>query len=256
MKISRFQSMKKKLGVSVAAVALAGSLISPASLAKENNGNAYGYGKIDLVGLGDSITFGYNLGVDNNKPSSYAFPYLIGDEAKLEVSNLGFPGWTTNDLLTAIKTNKQFKQSIKHANYVTLNIGSNDLLDALKIYNGRNQNELLALLYGKTLPTLKDNLNQIISEVKKLTDAPIVLYNIYNPFQKIDPRHQLADQLLPSIINPAIQGIAVLNGTKLADAYGAFGQNQAIYVRANDIHPTIEGQKVLAEIGEEALGVD
>lgn len=255
MKISRFQSMKKKLGVSVAAVALAGSLISPASLAKENNGNAYGYGKIDLVGLGDSITFGYNLGDDNNKPSSYAFPYLIGDEAKLEVSNLGFPGWTTNDLLTAIKTNKQFQQSIKHANYVTLNIGSNDLLQALKSYNG-NQTELLFLLQRTTLPQITNNLNQIISEVKKLTNAPIVLYNIYNPFQVTDPMHFLADQLLPYLINPAIQGIAISNGTKLADAYGAFGQNQAIYVRAKDIHPTIEGQKVLAEIGEEALGLD
>lgn len=232
---------------------MAGSLFSSTSMAKENNGNAYG--KIGLVGLGDSITFGYNLGVDNNKPSLYAFPNLIGDEAHLEVSNLGFPGWTTNDLLNAIKNDKNFQQSIKHANYVTLDIGNNDLLQALKSYNG-NPNDLLTILKGTTLPTIKNNLNQIILEVSKLTDAPIVLYNIYNPFQVTDPMHSLADQLLTTYINPVIEGIGIQYGVKLADAYVAFGNNQAVYVRVGDIHPTIKGQEVLAKLGEDALGLD
>ena len=73
--------VKKKIFISSAAVALAGSLFSPTSFAGENNGNAYG--KIDLVGLGDSITYGYNLPDTNNNTNSsaFAFPYLIGDDA-------------------------------------------------------------------------------------------------------------------------------------------------------------------------------
>ncbi|MDP4084267.1 MAG: SGNH/GDSL hydrolase family protein [Bacillota bacterium] len=241
----------KRLSLSFASIALAGTLFASTSFAKENNGNAYG--KIDLVGLGDSITFGYNLGVDNNEPSPYAFPFLMGENAQLYVSDLGIPGWTTTDLLNAVKNDQNFRQSIKHANYVTLDIGSNDLLQAVKVSNGNPQ-----LLLGQIptmLPILTNNLDQIIQEISKLTDAPIVVYNIYNPFQIGTSLHVPANQLLSTIINPAIAKIVQTHtNTKLADAYSAFGENQAIYVRPLDVHPTIEGQELLAKIGETVLG--
>ncbi|MEH7501523.1 hypothetical protein V7152_05655 [Neobacillus drentensis] len=40
----------------------------------------------------------------------------------------------------------------------------------------------------------------------------------------------------------------------IADAYSSFGDNQAEYVRQNDIHPTVKGQELLADLAEEALG--
>lgn len=245
--------MKKKMGLSLAAVALAGSLFSSASLAKENNGKAYG--KFDLVGLGDSISFGYNLGANNNQPSIYAFPYLIGEEADLKVRDLGIPGWTTTDLLNTLKSDPYFRQSIKHSRIITLDIGSNDLLQTIKASNGdpRTLQPLVSLM----VPSLTDHLNQIIQEISSLTNAPIVVYNIYNPFQVNDPMHSLSNQLLTNMINPAIRQVVLSHkGTKLADAYSAFGENQATYVRQGDIHPTIDGQEVLAKIGEEALGID
>ena len=248
--------MKKKIFISLAAVALAGSLFSPTSFAGENNGNAYG--KIDLVGLGDSITYGYNLPDTNNNTNSsaFAFPYLIGDDKglQLDARNLGVPRWTTSDLLKAIKTDKNFKQSIKHAEYITLDIGSNDLLQTLNANNGNPivlQQKIIEML-----PILTNNLDQIIQEISTLTDAPIVVYNIYNPFQLNDPMHFLVNQLLTNIVNPAIGIVVSQNNAKLADAYTAFGEEQFTYVRQGDIHPTIAGQKVLAEIGEESLGLN
>ena len=112
------------------------------------------------------------------------------------------------------------------------------------------------LLVIEMLPVLTNNLDQIIQEISTLTDAPIVVYNIYNPFQLNDPMHFLANQLLTNIVNPAIRLVVSQNNAKLADAYTAFGEDQLTYVRQGDIHPTIAGQKVLAEIGEESLGLN
>ncbi|MEH7611829.1 hypothetical protein [Gottfriedia acidiceleris] len=53
----------------------------------------------------------------------------------------------------------------------------------------------------------------------------------------------------------ALKAIGVSN-IVIADAFSTFYNRQSTYVRQNDIHPTIEGQKKLAEIGEDALNLD
>src|ERR1700730_8454693 len=97
--------MRGKMKISLAAAALSGSLFATSAFAKENRAHH----QRDLVGLGDSITFGYNLGANNNQPSQYAFPFLMGEDTHLHVRDLGIPGWTTSDLLNAIKHNEQFR---------------------------------------------------------------------------------------------------------------------------------------------------
>ncbi|WP_165347092.1 SGNH/GDSL hydrolase family protein [Gottfriedia acidiceleris] len=124
---------RRKISITFLTFALAGSLFSTTALAKDENVNPYE--KIDLVGLGDSITFGFNLGTTNNIPSNYAFPFLIGENANLVVRDLGVPGWTTDNLLQAIKYDTNFRQSVKHTDYITLDIGNNDLLHTLKTSN-------------------------------------------------------------------------------------------------------------------------
>ncbi|MFF2875997.1 GDSL-type esterase/lipase family protein [Gottfriedia sp. NPDC057991] len=246
---------RRKIGITFLTFALASSLFSTtalAALAKDNNVTTFE--KIELVGLGDSITFGFNLGTTNNIPSNYAFPFLIGENANLEVRDLGVPGWTTDHLLQAIKYDTNFRRSVKHADYITLDIGNNDLLHTLKKSNNIEQ------LPGKIatmMPKLAENLNEIIKEIRGLSDAQIVLYNFYNPFQVSNqPMHSLSNQLLSLIINPKISSIAgKYKNVKIADAFSAFDEKQATYVRKGDIHPTIDGQTVLATIGMNALGI-
>ncbi|WHY91495.1 GDSL-type esterase/lipase family protein [Neobacillus cucumis] len=261
--------MKKKLGASIAAVALASSLFSTTSFAKENNGNAYG--KIDLVGLGDSITLGSGLA----DPASEAFPYVIGKVMGLEVRDLGISGLTSGELLNRIKTDKNFRQSIKHANYITLDIGSNDFIIPLLPYqseilraastgNEEKITQLIQPLVGSTLLTFTNNLNQIIKEISALTDAQIAVYNIYNPFQP-DPTHLESFQSLSTMhfvsdplisqVNQAIAMVALptqYTNIKLVNAHSAF-EGHPKYIIQGDIHPTELGQKILADLGEEAL---
>ncbi|WP_286138307.1 GDSL-type esterase/lipase family protein [Bacillus sp. AFS055030] len=247
--------IRRKIVSTVLTFSLACFLVSTTTLAKEaDNVNTYEKTKTDLVSLGDSITFGFNLGNTNKIPSDYAFPFLIGENANLEVRDLGVPGWTSDHLLQAIKNDFNFRQSVKHADYITLDIGNNDLLHILKKSNNIEQ------LPGKIatmMPKLAGNLNEIIQEIRELSDAPIVVYNFYNPFQvNNQPMHNLSNQLLSFVINPTIASIASkYKNVKIADAFSAFDEKQETYIIQGDIHPTIDGQTVLADIGKKKLGI-
>ncbi|MDQ0257764.1 lysophospholipase L1-like esterase [Evansella vedderi] len=216
-----------------------------------------------LVALGDSIPYGYNLGNNNNaSPSRVAFPYLIGEELDMRVRNLAGPGWQTGHLLTALETDQKFRQAVRHADYITLNIGNNDLLKALATAQVRSGGDpVLFQQYlmeeiGKS--NIFGNLGLIISEIRSLTDAPVVIYNIYNPFQTYDPLHVVGSNLLPGINHQLSEAVGLLNSIHnnilLVDAYAAFGTNQEAYVISEDIHPTKSGQGVLADIGIRAIG--
>jgi lysophospholipase L1-like esterase len=96
--------------------------------------------KKSLVALGDSISFGYNLG-NNHHPSQAAFPFVMGKETKMRVRNLGVPGWGTDQLLTAIQQDEKVRQAVRHADVVTLEIGSTDFLQGMLA--GRGDPEIL-----------------------------------------------------------------------------------------------------------------
>jgi len=234
-------------------------VFSTSAFAKNDNG------KNSLVALGDSIPFGYNLDATNNYTSKKAFPFLMGKEADLRVNNLGIPGLTTDGMLNLLKNNQKYRQAVKNADYITLNIGSNDLIAALRAaYVASGGNSGLFQYYlnlSLANSTIFTNLNATIVEIRKLSDAPIVISNIYNPFQVTDYElHVLAKNALPkindNISNLVIGANSYSNNVVLADAYAAFGSNQTNYVIAGDIHPTVAGHVKLAEISLAALGLN
>ncbi|WP_280772084.1 SGNH/GDSL hydrolase family protein [Salipaludibacillus daqingensis] len=221
--------------------------------------------KETLVAIGDSIPFGYNLGDDNGSPSNYAFPYLIGLDAGMLVPNLAVAGWRSEDLLTALES-QLYRRALHHADYITLNIGNNDLIEALfsawvlsEIDETKSFDDHLEVELEEH--QLFRNLKKIIATIRGVTDAPVIIYNIYNPFQTHYPMHDLAQNVLPEFNETFEKHVHQLNKTQndviLVDAYSAFGKNQKNFVidggNNPDIHPTIAGQRKLADIGLEAL---
>ena len=101
---------------------------------------------LTVVSLGDSITFGWNLEQPQTPPvqSENAFPFLIGN-GNAEVLNVSYPGWTSTQLLEAIKT-EESQQKLQQAETVTLSIGANDLLQAFELSKMiENQQAVLSL---------------------------------------------------------------------------------------------------------------
>lgn len=220
----------------------------------------------NLVALGDSITFGYNLSdTDNNTVSSAsAYPTLIGKDEHYTVSNLGIPGWTSADLLNALAT-PSFTRAIQGASVVSIDIGSNDLLETAESLGLLEPSNLTASsiqltptetqAFQTALVQFGINMTEIVMKVRAETKAPIILYNLYNPIPSQVSLSAITEQY-ESYENQTIAMLASMTpNTVLADAHSAFENEQMTYVRVAelDVHPTVLGQTALAQVGEKAL---
>ena len=232
------------------------------TLAFANSENA----KKSLVSLGDSIPFGYGLTDSIDEPSRDAFPYLIGKAADLRVRDLAVPGWKTTDLLNALENDQKFIQAVKKADYITLNIGNNDLLKPIKdayVASGGNLDEatiqnLIQNQILPSIPSIQQNITSIIGKIYVLNPkAKIVLYNFYNPFLALGSSHPintLGDPLIQYInqsfetLKDCFPGLVIANASVIGP-----DPNNLI---PGDIHPSLAGHKVLAEIGLDALELD
>ncbi|MCL6626114.1 GDSL-type esterase/lipase family protein [Alicyclobacillus shizuokensis] len=207
-----------------------------------------------LVALGDSITFGWRLpGATSGHPSPDAFPYAVGRRLGYRVEDLAVPGATSQDLLRQLNSAK-LKTALRQANVVLIDIGSNDLLhtannvltNALsgrRLPGGSDAAQFSAALsaYARTLP-------QIVARVQAQTDAPIVLIDLYDPFPDGTILHDIAEPLLAAG-NQTVLHTAAQTHCLVASAYEQFNHRQAQYVRLqeDDVHPSVRGQKALAD---------
>jgi lysophospholipase L1-like esterase len=220
--------------------------------------------KPNLVALGDSITFGYKLEANQTQASPNAFPNLIGNNA-FNVTNLGIPGWTSGQLLAALNTD-QFINAVKAADVVTLNIGNNDILQAADLSNiilTHTPADPAVLLPNvqAAAAQLSVNLQAIITKIKTQNPtAPIIFYNLYNPFGESADQffaylHTIGEQIITSVNGGVINPFANVPGIYLADAYTKYNGHQADYISpAIDlIHPNLAGHQALAALANEKL---
>ncbi|WP_216830549.1 SGNH/GDSL hydrolase family protein [Alkalihalobacterium elongatum] len=239
----------KRLVLLLITLLLASTLFSSFALANEPT-------RPSLVALGDSITYGYGLG----NPGSEAFPYLIGED-QLNVTNLGVPGATSADLLEALQTQPSFIQAVQNANVITLNIGSNDLLQASNFAGlvtdpTSFDPETLTMNVALAIGALNSNLQTIISTIRQQTQAPIILYTLYNPIPLENPIgpgfYALAEEMIFNT-NNVIKLIGSRSHSFIADAYSPYTNQQLNYLLPYDVHPNPAGHQVLANLANQLL---
>lgn len=224
---------------------------------------------LTVVSLGDSITFGWNLEPTQTPPvqSNNAFPFLIGN-GNTEVLNVSYPGWTSTQLLDAVKSDEA-KQMLQQADVVTLNIGANDLLQAVeiqKIIESQQPADPAELEQKVTFASAQiySNVTSIIDIVQAQTNAPILLYSLYNPFGLSENPtsayiHTLGELITngsdstPGVNQSIFEVIAAQKGIVYLDAYSAFNGKQNNYIIPGDIHPTLLGQQALAKLATDKL---
>lgn len=232
---------------------------------------------INILALGDSIIFGYP------PPSTIGFPDLISGARNVE--KVGGSGATSSQLLAAIQSNpKEFKRALKKADVITINIGSNDFMQATNIStllaklqplvpnleenlaNGKIAQAIhttpLTPPNSQQLVSYTSNLAKIIATVKKESRAPIILYNLYNPIVLsnntvlnqafLEPLHHFVEGNV-MVVNGAIQPFENVNGVFVVDSYTTMKANPHVYIIPFDIHPTVEGQKALALLADSKM---
>lgn len=161
--------------------------------------NGKGKKGIKYIALGDSLTYGF--GASNYKGT---FSYILSQKLlkkykKVEVINLAVCGASVDNLL-----HKQLPQAIKQKpDFITVLIGTNDVHSFANIKK------------------FKDSLENIISQLKKSTDAQILIINIpylISAYMTFPPYNMFMDSRIKKF-NRVIQETASLKTVKYFDLY-------------------------------------
>ena len=135
----------------------------------------------NYTAFGDSLAYG--TGATNNEGYVNLYKnYLETDnQATVILYNLGVPGWTSSDLLGALRTNSTFRLAASGSDVITVDIGGNDLLQAVALYKlgacgGKKNNNCLKTAYKK----LQSNWKKIFSEIRKLRGKKATIIRTMN----------------------------------------------------------------------------
>src|SRR5215204_5883090 len=142
----------------------------------------------DYVALGDSLATGF--GAFTRYVPRYEAHIETDTGVAVTRTNLGRNGWTSSQLLSALRNDPMFRRATREAEVVTWNIGGNDLRAARSSYKNKtcggtdNQDCLRA-----AAARLEANWDAITAEVLSLrsTNNTIVrTMDIYNPYVRTD----------------------------------------------------------------------
>jgi lysophospholipase L1-like esterase len=238
------------------------------------------------LALGDSVPFGFRGGATaefSDAANFVGYPELVGEELGLEVVNAACPGETTASFLDVTAQSNGCENSLQsgfgyrtayplHVRYdsldqsqmafavrtlaetddvdlVTLQIGANDAFLCQQTTASRclDMADLQAMAQ-----TLQGNLDRILATLRNEAgyDGQIVVVTYY-ALNYADPTGA-ATQLLDN----AIAQVAAAHQADVADGYAAFkpradasaGDSVAAgLVLPNDVHPSADGQQLLAD---------
>lgn len=213
------------------------------------------------VALGDSIAYGY--GLSNPGQDSYVSKvkqYLETKYDYVKLKNFARNGMRSEELLDALKNPENeeyraYRANISYADYITVSIGSNDLLHLIevdvdmeeKIREKQPEFDLACDRFAVILP-------QIIAEIRKINpDVEIYVNNIYNPAKGLLPYASVYDAAEYYIcrIN---QAFTDGSGYTRIDVKAGFDQekdsmiNVSLEGRRIDPHPNKKGHERIANL--------
>ncbi|HKP71712.1 MAG TPA: GDSL-type esterase/lipase family protein [Pyrinomonadaceae bacterium] len=208
--------------------------------------------------LGDSLAYGMN---DSQGGYAARFRNHVQTDtgATVNLINRGVPGWTSADLLNALRTDEGLRAQIANSQIVTFDIGGNDMLDALNRYStgtcgGADNQDCVR----STVANFKANWNAIISQLLSLrspSNTVIRTMDIYNPAVNLERFYGVFSILKPYLddINRHVFLTAVSNRIACARVYQAFnGVNGELdagargYMSSDGVHPNDTGHQIIA----------
>ena len=211
--------------------------------------------------LGDSLA----AGIDDPQGGGYVprFRAHVQQDAGVTVNlvNRGVPGWTSDDLLNALRADQSLRAQVASSRVVTFNIGGNDVLNALQRYQagtcGGADNRQC---FGETVARFKSNWNAIIAQILSLRstdDTVIRTMDIYNPVVFELQFFGVFNQVKPYLddLNRHIFVTAIANRIPVAHVYREFngpnGDQDArfpprSYMAGDGIHPNAAGHAAIA----------
>jgi lysophospholipase L1-like esterase len=195
---------------------------------------------VDYVALGDSLAAGMTPtgGID----LGYA-DYLVNrfeqSQYTVDFKNFGVPGYTSGLLKQDVLYNEDVQTKIKEAGFITIDIGSNDLLGVLN-----NPIQIPGAIGNVAV-----NLQTILGSIDRLNpNVKVYVMGYYNPFPYL-PQEQQAG-LLPFLdkLNQTIEASASANGDTYVATDKIIAKHYETYLpNPSNIHLSKEGYELVAK---------
>lgn len=210
---------------------------------------------ITVVGIGDSVTSGYNCDCEAFV-GLYATQLAAQDDVATTSVNLGVPGWTSSQLLAAMTKPGAFRNQVAKADILLVTIGANDLTPL----ESRGPAGCPATCYTPLIDNAGHNVELIVDAARAANPAhpPTVLVTDYwNVFQDGDvgtAENGVAFQSWSDVLTRA-ESTQICQGAQSADAtcvslYAPFKGNGSInptsLLAADGDHPNAAGHQLIA----------
>ena len=212
----------------------------------------------DYTALGDSLAAG--LIAQEGYVARYATYVNLDTGANVDATNLGIPGWTSNDLLNSLQNDPVFRNQVSDAQVVTWDIGGNDLNNAhsqftQKNCGGTDDQDCLR----NAVTTFEQNWSAIITQLTALrstSNTIIRTMDIYNPYVASDMQAGIFDITEPYLdeVNNYIHSTGAASGIPVANVHQAFNGADGTtdpatlgLIAADGFHPNDAGHKVIAD---------
>lgn len=196
--------------------------------------------------LGDSITFGENASSFAKAYPRLAVASLNSRTRRVAGNVLAQPGWSSEDLLRAVKGTP----GISRSDIVSVWIGGVDIADAALASIATQKPPAIQ----QALLNYRRNLSQILGHLDKTSHACLICFTQYNPF----PNSSIAIAGIRSLNQTTIE-VARRYGAAVAPAHKWFEGKQASLIygyrqgKVEDalsgfmpIHPNDRGHQVIA----------
>ncbi|MBM7552141.1 GDSL-type esterase/lipase family protein [Thalassobacillus pellis] len=194
---------------------------------------------VDYVALGDSLA----RGVTPDNEIGAGYPDYLTERLRqsqymVDYDNFSVPGATTDHLLGVIKQDVVLN-NIQEAEFITIDIGANDLLSALP-----NPAKLPA-----ALKTVSTNLNAVLAAIDQHNpNAKVYVMGYYNPFPYAPAEQQPQLEELLNNLNGLIQLATLINGDTYVPTKDIIAKNYQTYLpNPSNIHLSEEGYQAVAK---------
>lgn len=230
--------------------------LSPLHVIAEEGKNV----ELNYVALGDSLAAGF---LNKTDPPLYeignGYPFFIKEGIESEtgydinLTNRGIGGYTTEDVRIQVEYDLVVQGQIESADFITLDIGANDLLGAVDIGSidmsdpDSMENALNDAMAA--IDQVDTNMNIILDKITELNpDAPIYVMGYYNALPYLEDLQEIVIMIM-DILNDTIHNASSSYDAFYVPTFVAYEGNYERYLpNPNNIHPTEEGYEVIADL--------
>lgn len=206
---------------------------------------------LHYVALGDSLASG--IGGQPSYVDEYRTLLRRSTGRPVRLTNLGRPGWTSRQLLDALRGSRRFRDAVATADVVTWDIGGNDILLAAfrGVAGGCDGAESRCLRDARR--TFTSNYNALVDELVSLRRGPGVrlqTFDLYTPFVTLPGVPHEAALAELAVMNDTIRAAAQRSGTDVAPVRAAFAEaaQDRSLIAADGVHPTAAGHRLIAQL--------